>query len=511
MKKTTLISILTITLLFTGCITINENNKNNNKNNIIKSKILNDTDLDGIPDETDDFPQDPAASKDTDKDGYPDSWNPGKNQEDSTTNLTLDAFPDDPAASIDSDGDGYPDFWNPGKNQDDSTSIPPLELDEYPNDPNDHKDTDKDGVGDYYDINDYVNLSLDISIIKFMVTSRVDLLRWAQVYFEIYIDGKLVKKIDNNGRNWIVRLQHEKIIDEKFHYDISEQTNERYTNIEIKMWDYDFFGENDLIDISYKTGENTLLLKFDNVKNSILSQKNISEGPQGVIWYEIEYPKNKYTQEKYNRSYSWRFKNKEWNIELEIPVETYEEYKKSTRYMDKNGNRIPQKYGKHAMASFVTYNDDTIKTLSNKLENIAEKEEFTDTNTVNFVLKFVQMNIDYKLDNETKKCEEYWKYPVESLVEKQGDCEDTAVLYASIIKALDYDVALLLYEIPDSKSDIGHLAVGIHLENSEKNWDYVTDNSGKKYYYCETTNTAYNIGITPPEIEKAELKEIIII
>jgi hypothetical protein len=68
--------------------------------------------------------------KDTDMDGVPD---------------LDDAFPDDPAASIDSDGDGMPDEWNPGMNQSDSTSYIPLELDPYPNDP-DNKPPDDDST-----------------------------------------------------------------------------------------------------------------------------------------------------------------------------------------------------------------------------------------------------------------------------------------------------------------------------------------------------------------------------
>ena len=46
----------------------------------------------------------------------------------------LDDFPNDPAASVDSDWDGYPDFWNDGKSQSDSTSSPALEIDVFPND-----------------------------------------------------------------------------------------------------------------------------------------------------------------------------------------------------------------------------------------------------------------------------------------------------------------------------------------------------------------------------------------
>ncbi|MDB2707125.1 hypothetical protein N9Z30_05485 [Pseudomonadales bacterium] len=50
-----------------------------------------------------------------------------------------DAFPNDPAASIDTDGDGMPDDWNEGKTQADSASDPALVLDD---------DDDNDGVND---------------------------------------------------------------------------------------------------------------------------------------------------------------------------------------------------------------------------------------------------------------------------------------------------------------------------------------------------------------------------
>jgi outer membrane protein assembly factor BamB len=52
-----------------------------------------DTDGDGVSDDIDAFPKDPAASVDTDGDHYPDKWNHGKSEEDSTTGLTLDAHP----------------------------------------------------------------------------------------------------------------------------------------------------------------------------------------------------------------------------------------------------------------------------------------------------------------------------------------------------------------------------------------------------------------------------------
>ena len=65
-----------------------------------------DSDGDGVPNTPDAFPLDAAASVDTDRDGYPDSWNAGKSQADSTTGLALDAFPNDSACWLAAHGSG---------------------------------------------------------------------------------------------------------------------------------------------------------------------------------------------------------------------------------------------------------------------------------------------------------------------------------------------------------------------------------------------------------------------
>lgn len=67
----------------------------------------NDTDGDGVPNIDDDFPLDVAASLDTDNDGYPDSWNEGYDEADSTTNLAIDAFPMETACWLNSHDDGF--------------------------------------------------------------------------------------------------------------------------------------------------------------------------------------------------------------------------------------------------------------------------------------------------------------------------------------------------------------------------------------------------------------------
>ncbi|MBE0365560.1 hypothetical protein PULV_b0160 [Pseudoalteromonas ulvae UL12] len=65
----------------------------------------NDSDNDGVNNTDDAFPLDIAASVDTDFDGYPNEWNPGFTEADSTTGLVLDAFPNDAACWLASHGE----------------------------------------------------------------------------------------------------------------------------------------------------------------------------------------------------------------------------------------------------------------------------------------------------------------------------------------------------------------------------------------------------------------------
>lgn len=484
---TILLVIVLIISLFIGCVKENKNS----------DKLQIDSDNDGINDEKDAFPTDPSASIDSDKDGFPDEFNIGKTQKDSILNLTIDNFPYDPAASKDTDMDHHPDFWNPGKTKADSSTIPPLELDEFPYDPNAYKDTDKDGIADSYDINKYVNLSLDIILQSFQIIKKVDLFRWAQIYFIIKVDN-YSKTIKNNGLYYRVQLNKKTAINQVIHYDIPDNTKRNTTEITISMYDYDLLKKDDLIDIT-SHNQKTITLIFNNIENTI-KYENVSRGNQAILWYTIDYPKKDEEIILINKTFSWSFDNKEYKIYLDIPKEKY------NYYLNYKTNRIPQNDNNDPnakMASFVTSNDETIKTLSKKLYNIAKSQNFDETKTANLILHFVQKNIKYALDNNTKSQKEYWRFPIETLVEQKGDCEDTSILYATIIKNLDYDTALLFYAWGENNERIGHLAVGLHLIDEQG--DYILDESNIKYYYCETTAENFNIGELPDE--PSQIKE----
>ncbi len=71
-----------------------------------------DSDGDGVSNTDDAFPLDVAASIDSDNDGYPDAWNDGYSESDSTTGLSLDIFPSDSACWLadHADAEGNCDF-----------------------------------------------------------------------------------------------------------------------------------------------------------------------------------------------------------------------------------------------------------------------------------------------------------------------------------------------------------------------------------------------------------------
>lgn len=62
-------------------------------------RLSDDRDADGAPNTVDAFPDDPAAQSDSDHDGFPDAWNPGRSEADSTRGLSLDSHPLDPTCS----------------------------------------------------------------------------------------------------------------------------------------------------------------------------------------------------------------------------------------------------------------------------------------------------------------------------------------------------------------------------------------------------------------------------
>jgi hypothetical protein len=101
------------------------------------------------------------------------------------------------------------------------------------------------------------------------------------------------------------------------------------------------------------------------------------------------------------------------------------------------------------------------------------------------------------------------KYPIETIVENEGDCDLFSILAASIMKAGGLDVVLLLLEWQD------HMLVGVHLPESPKDARsqvYLYKHEGKKYYVAETTGgnweTGWRVGECPEILRRSAAKVI---
>lgn len=149
------------------------------------------------------------------------------------------------------------------------------------------------------------------------------------------------------------------------------------------------------------------------------------------------------------------YTNKTDTIQINIHEDWYDYYK----------NKPRQQHGK----TYATKNDMTIQSLAKSLKNNGAGIDTT--------ISFIQ-SLNYVLDSNTGY-DEYPKYPIETIVDQTGDCEDTSYLAAAILEASGYDTILLL--LP------GHMAVGVNINEEIEKPAY--NLNGKKYYYLETTAT----------------------
>ncbi|MBP5203138.1 MAG: hypothetical protein J6Z16_00615 [Candidatus Methanomethylophilaceae archaeon] len=180
--------------------------------------------------------------------------------------------------------------------------------------------------------------------------------------------------------------------------------------------------------------------------------------------------------------YRWSFKGTQYTLTWDLDMDVYE------KYIARDAGRWPisARY-----TSFVDYGSENVKAVAEKLASLSVS--MSETDRADFVLKFVQLCTEYERDfrYEHTTGVEHWKYPVETLFEGRGDCEDTSILYCALMKAMGYDVALLIYSGAQYK-DNGHAAASVALDYVKDGTYYEKD--GLRFYYCETTSDKMVVG-----------------
>jgi PKD repeat protein len=131
--------------------------------------------------------------------------------------------------------------------------------------------------------------------------------------------------------------------------------------------------------------------------------------------------------------------------------------------------------------------------------------------TIENALAFVQKAVTYQPDPAGS---EYPRYPVETLVDRVGDCEDSAILYASIVRTFGYSAGVLLVTLDtDGDQSMDHVAVFVRIADcfiqahpERSLWTI----SGKTYAFAETALSGgyLALGIDPWGIEQEDIHDI---
>jgi hypothetical protein len=125
-----------------------------------------------------------------------------------------------------------------------------------------------------------------------------------------------------------------------------------------------------------------------------------------------------------------------------------------------------------------------MSTIISEFYDIAAVEGYDDVQVVEVVVAFVQ-SLPYTSDDVTTGFDEYARYPLETLVDGGGDCEDTSILTSALLDGMEYST--VLFNLPE------HVGVGVDVDHYGTYWHY----EGVKYYYVETTGEGWEIGELP--------------
>ena len=144
-------------------------------------------------------------------------------------------------------------------------------------------------------------------------------------------------------------------------------------------------------------------------------------------------------------------------------------------------------------SEYVSYelDDGTATELAQLLSDEADARGFNDRESAEFVIDFVQA-LPYVPDDVSRGFDDYTKFIIETIPEMGGDCEDTAIMLASVLEAEPFNYDMILIQPP------GHMAAGVW--NSDPT-GYYYELDDRSYEYIETTGRGWGIGDCPEQYQ----------
>ncbi len=148
--------------------------------------------------------------------------------------------------------------------------------------------------------------------------------------------------------------------------------------------------------------------------------------------------------------------------------------------------------------------DEVVTNAAARLRAIVAEHGFDRLTEVHLAMAFT-LSLRYA-DDDADYGGEYPKFPVESLVDKRGDCEDHAILCGAILHRLGHRVALVLMS---TGSKTGHAALAVEAPEPLEGVSFHVPQLGADMFYCEvtpadvttatTTAVQWWLGMEPPK------------
>jgi len=176
------------------------------------------------------------------------------------------------------------------------------------------------------------------------------------------------------------------------------------------------------------------------------------------------------------KMYKWESMGRTWTLTQAYAFDAYRYFRMLPRVSS---------YTDYAAYISDPSDDSALETLVGELDVLADEARLGAWERLNFVVSFVQ-SLRYVPEEG-----EYPRYPLETLVDGCGDCEDLAILAAAILGHLGYDVVLLAFT-----AEL-HMAVGVRVIPPDSSVHRAYEWNGAAYYYVEPTGVGWTIGAQP--------------
>ena len=424
----------------------------------IFNQMLYDRDFDGIPNDKDDFPTDSSEWRDYDSDGIGD--NSDTDDDNDGFNDSEDIFPFDSLENSDNDLDGI------GDNSD--------------------TDDDNDGFNDSEDLDPYNDLALKFSFQAINLIDKQNNRPTAPIIFFLYQGEEQLKRFDDDGNPWNVPWQEEYNLSVDFEFNVPDnQTLHEFTIVAYFLK----FRNSEELDISSSNSSyrETIIYNLEtrtwNDFNGTLdgNSDNSDDSDDALLVLEIGV-----FNFGYLKSFKWSYMFDDYQFSYNFDPKRYSYYVSQSHKISNYRDYL----------NFVTVDEPALIDIAYILHNMSEEENLDSEEEINFILSFSQ-SLKYSEDNITAGVGEYPRYPIETLVDQTGDCEDTSALLISLVEILGFNASIIL--IPDAWEGYGHAAVGINVTGAT-GVHYIL-NEGEfneiSYYYAETTAPGWRLGEMP--------------